>query len=73
MAHDPRVVTALQEVVDEVDTRLARIEQIKRFTVLEHDLSQAAGELTPTLKIKRSVVHREFADDLSALYEETRT
>ena len=73
MAHDPRVVAALQEVVDEVNTHLARIEQIKRFKVLEHDLSQAAGELTPTLKIKRGVVHREFADDLSALYEETST
>ena len=73
MARDPRVRAVLGEVVDEVNTHLARIEQIKRFEVLEQDLSQAAGELTPTLKIKRAVVHREFADDLSALYEETRT
>ncbi|MGZ4268467.1 MAG: AMP-dependent synthetase/ligase [Solirubrobacteraceae bacterium] len=73
MAHDPQVRAAIQEVVDEVNTHFARIEQVKRFALLDHDLTQASGELTPTLKIKRNVVREEFADVVDALYEETAT
>ena len=44
--------------VDAVNERFARIEQVKRFGILERDLSQADGELTPTLKVKRPLVYR---------------
>ena len=50
--------------------RLARIEQIKRFAILPRDLSQADGELTPTLKIKRALVYRAYADRFARLYED---
>jgi long-chain acyl-CoA synthetase len=70
MAADARVAAAIQEVVDDVNAHLARIEQIKRFAILEHDLSQAGGELTPTLKTKRDVVRREFEDVIEGLYAE---
>ena len=59
----------LQKAVDEVNARFARIEQIKRFAVLDHDLTQAGGELTPTLKIKRPVVAERYGDVVKALYE----
>ncbi|HEU4974216.1 MAG TPA: long-chain fatty acid--CoA ligase [Baekduia sp.] len=72
MAHDERVRAVIQEAVDEVNARFARIEQVKKFVLLDRDLSQAAGELTPTLKIKRSVVARELADTIEALYAEER-
>jgi long-chain acyl-CoA synthetase len=68
MAFDPRVHAVLQETVDEVNARFARIEQIKRFAILDHDLSQAAGELTPTLKVKRATVNRRFRRELEGLY-----
>jgi long-chain acyl-CoA synthetase len=73
MAHDPRVHDELAEEVDETNASFARIEQIKRFAILDQDLTQAGGELTPTLKLKRNVVYKEFADEFAALYEEPRS
>jgi long-chain acyl-CoA synthetase len=68
MVADPRVRAAIQRDVDDVNARFARIEQIKRFDVLERDFSQAEGELTPTLKVKRPVVYDRFADRFARLY-----
>jgi long-chain acyl-CoA synthetase len=68
LARHPDVRAELQTSVDAVNARLARIEQIKRFAILERDLSQAAGELTPTLKIKRPVVAQRYADLVEELY-----
>jgi long-chain acyl-CoA synthetase len=68
MAHDGAVHAAVQEVVEDVNTNLARIEQVKRFAILDHDLTQAEGELTPTLKVKRAVVYDRYADLFDGLY-----
>ena len=68
MAADERVHAALQRDVDAVNERFARIEQIKRFDILDHDLSQAEGELTPTLKVKRPVIYARHADRFDRLY-----
>jgi long-chain acyl-CoA synthetase len=68
MVSDPRVHAVVQETVDEVNARFARIEQIKRFALLDHDLSQAAGELTPTLKVKRATVNRRYREQFERLY-----
>ncbi|MET0816497.1 MAG: AMP-binding protein, partial [Solirubrobacteraceae bacterium] len=69
MATDPNVAAVLQETVDEVNAKVARIEQIKRFAILDHDLSQTAGELTPTLKVKRATVNDRYRREFEALYE----
>ncbi|MGN6187697.1 MAG: AMP-dependent synthetase/ligase [Conexibacter sp.] len=69
LAADPRVRALLDAEVAAVNARFARIEQIKRFGILDHDFSQAAGELTPTLKLKRNVVYDRYADDFAQLYE----
>ncbi|MDP2712452.1 MAG: long-chain fatty acid--CoA ligase [Solirubrobacteraceae bacterium] len=68
LARDPAVRAELQLAVDDANRKFARIEQVKRFTVLERDLSQEHEELTPTLKVKRNVVYERYADDFAALY-----
>jgi len=60
----------VQKDVATVNVQLARIEQVKRFAILDHGLSQAAGELTPTLKVKRDVVYDKYAGVFAGLYEE---
>jgi long-chain acyl-CoA synthetase len=70
LANEPKVQELVQGVLDEVNSRYARVEQIKRFVILDHDLSQETGELTPTLKVKRNVVNEKYADLFDRLYAE---
>jgi long-chain acyl-CoA synthetase len=70
IARDQHARAEIQKEVDEVNTRLARIEQVKRFAILDHDLSQVGGELTPTLKVKRAFVYDKYADVFAGLYGE---
>ncbi len=72
VARDDRVHQLLQEEVDHANSRFARAEQVKRFGILDRDLSQADGELTPTLKVKRAVVHERYARFFDELYSEER-
>jgi long-chain acyl-CoA synthetase len=68
LSSHPAVRAELQTAVNAVNERLARIEQIKRFAILDRDLSQPDGELTPTLKIKRNVVAERYGDRVEELY-----
>jgi long-chain acyl-CoA synthetase len=58
----------IQGYVDELNTKLNAWEQIKRFLILDHDLSVDDGELTPSMKLKRKVVARKYKDELDSLY-----
>jgi long-chain acyl-CoA synthetase len=58
----------VQELVDDVNRDRVRVEQIKRFAILPRDFTQEEGELTPTLKLRRKVVHEHFADQIEQLY-----
>jgi long-chain acyl-CoA synthetase len=62
----------IQKLVDATNAKVGRVEQIKRFAILPEDLSQATGELTPTLKVKRNVVADKFAAEIEALYAAPR-
>ena len=58
----------VQELVDDVNRDRTRVEQIKRFVILPRDFSQEEGEVTPTLKLRRRVIHEHFADEIEKLY-----
>ncbi len=68
LARNPAVRDELQSAVDETNRKFARIEQVKKFTILERDLSQEHEELTPTLKVKRNVVYERYEAEFTALY-----
>ncbi|MEA2420278.1 MAG: long-chain acyl-CoA synthetase [Thermoleophilaceae bacterium] len=69
MAQDDKVRAEVQKALDEVNSRVGPVEQVKRFEILDHDLSQETGELTPTLKVKRNVVHEKYAQVVDRIYD----
>src|SRR5215213_3696191 len=68
LAEDPKVHELIQGVLDAANEKYAQVEQVKKFAILDHDLSQETGELTPTLKVKRNVVNEKYADLFERLY-----
>jgi long-chain acyl-CoA synthetase len=68
LAKDPEVRALIQTDLDRANAKYAQVEQIKKFAILDHDLSQESGELTPTLKVKRNVVNEKYADIFEGLY-----
>ena len=69
LAAHPSVIALIQQEVDAVNTALPHWEQIKKFRLLEHPFSIEGGELTPTLKVKRRVVHQKYQEEIEAMYE----
>ncbi len=72
LASDPELITELQPAVDEANKAVSRAESIRRFRVLGTDFTEASGQLTPSAKIRREVVARDFAADIEALYQGTK-
>jgi long-chain acyl-CoA synthetase len=68
LSQSPEVRANLQASVDQLNAGLNRWETIKKFTVLDRDLSEDEGELTASLKVKRKVVEEHFADKIEAMY-----
>jgi long-chain acyl-CoA synthetase len=69
LAGDERVRALVQGIVDDVNSERSRFEQIKRFTILPRDFTMEQDEVTPTLKLKRRNVIRNFAGEVDALYD----
>ncbi|MEN3615566.1 long-chain fatty acid--CoA ligase [Plantactinospora sp. ZYX-F-223] len=68
MRDDPKLRREIQAAVDRANETVSRAEQVKTFRILPREFTEADGELTPTLKIKRDVVEDRYAADVEALY-----
>ncbi|MFI6862474.1 AMP-dependent synthetase/ligase [Streptomyces sp. NPDC050421] len=68
LIHDEDLHTALQRAVDEANRLVSRAESIRKFTVLPVDFTEAAGHLTPSLKLKRDAIARDFEAEIEELY-----
>lgn len=67
-AKNPTILAELQRSIDEVNKTVSNAEAIKKFAVIESELSEESGHLTPSLKIKREVVTRDFAPVIDEIY-----
>lgn len=68
LAADPQVLAEVAAAVAAANERLARVQQVKRWRLLPVEWTAESGELTPTLKLKRRVVHAKYADEIDSLY-----
>ena len=68
LAQHEQVKEIVQAELDRANSHYAQVEQIKRFAILDHDLSIETGELTPTLKVKRNVIYDRYGEVFEGLY-----
>jgi len=68
MAGEPAVAAEVAEGVERANSHLSRVEQIKRFKVLDSDWVPGGEELTPTMKLRRKPIHAKYADEIDELY-----
>ncbi len=68
LSEKPEVRELLQRVITEANERLADVEQVKKFDIITKELDHEGGELTATMKVKRSVITEQFADQIEGLY-----
>jgi long-chain acyl-CoA synthetase len=68
LREDPDLIAAVQEAVDDANKAVSRAESIRKFRILDGDFTQQAGQLTVKLGIRRSVLMKDYADDVEALY-----
>ncbi len=68
LARDPELIAEVQAAVDDANKAVSRAESIRKFTILPADFTEASGHLTPSLKVKRNVVAKDYAAEIDALY-----
>jgi long-chain acyl-CoA synthetase len=68
LADDPELIAEIQAAVDEANKAVSRAESIRRFRILGSDFAEQTGHLTPSLKVRRSNVAKDFAAEIEALY-----
>jgi long-subunit acyl-CoA synthetase (AMP-forming) len=68
LASEPAVVEAVQAGIDEANRHLARVEQIKKFTIIPGDWIPGGEEITPTMKLKRKPIAAKYDDEIEAMY-----
>ena len=69
LAQDPALRAEVQDAVNLANATVSRTEAIKKFRILDRDLSEQHDEMTPTMKVKRNVVFQRFQEDIDKLYQ----
>ena len=72
MSKNEKVLSAIQDHVDQSNSKVANVQQIKKFTLLSNEWTDSSGELTPSLKLKRHVVAERYENQIEAMYEEAK-
>ncbi|MEX2179032.1 MAG: AMP-binding protein [Gemmatimonadaceae bacterium] len=67
-SRDEKFLAFLQRQIDNVNSRLARVQAVKKFRVIPHEFTIEGGELTPTMKVKRKVVTEKYKSEIDKLY-----
>ena len=70
MSKNEKVLAEIQAHVDISNSKVANVQQIKKFTLLSNEWTDRSGELTPSLKLKRHVVTERYKDEIESMYEE---
>jgi long-chain acyl-CoA synthetase len=65
---NPKILALVQRIIDEVNKELASFETVKKFVILPRDFTVEGGELTPSLKVKRSFINKQFKAELDSMY-----
>ncbi|AKP09165.1 Long-chain-fatty-acid-CoA ligase [Corynebacterium pseudotuberculosis] len=68
LAQDPVLRAEIQDAINDANSTVSHAEAIKKFYILDRDLTEEDNELTPTMKVKRNVVTRRYSDEIDALY-----
>jgi long-chain acyl-CoA synthetase len=68
-ANSPLVIAEVQKAIDRVNKNFSQAESIRKFVIIGQELSEETGHLTPSLKIKREIVQRDFSPAIEELYE----
>ena len=71
MNDDPELIADIQSAVDDANKAVSRAESIRRFRILDSDFTEANGYLTPSLKVRRNLVVKDYTGDIDALYAQT--
>jgi long-chain acyl-CoA synthetase len=73
LAEDPELLAEIQAAVDDANQAVSRAESIRKFLILDTDFTEESGHLTPSLKVRRNVVLKDFSADIEALYASPRS
>jgi long-chain acyl-CoA synthetase len=68
-AKHPKVIAEIQRAIDDANATVSRAESVRKFTILDHELTEATGHLTPKMSIKRNVIVADFAAVIDSMYE----
>jgi long-chain acyl-CoA synthetase len=68
LREDPDVRAAIQQAIDDANKAVSKAESIRAFRILPGDFTESNGMLTPSMKVKRAVVAKEYADEIATIY-----